>query len=345
MTEPSHLAPRLIWHPLLEQWMIHAPGRMNRREGADECAFCTDVRQGKVAPEAGAWARPNDFPPLVPPLGEAYIIIYSRDHEQTFVALSDEQVREVVRVWQRLYTDLAARYACVLIFENSGAEIGQTQRHPHGQAYAVSQFPDLLARELAAAEREARAGQGCVFCTILARELEEAAAQENGHGDAVTQMDTPTTAEQRLPQGNRLVVRSEHWVGFIPPYARYPYEVHLYPRRHLPDLAALRDKERDELGPLLLKIVRGYNILQGGRLAPIPYMLGLHQLAREQFHLHLELLPTRRAPGKLKFPASAETAFGLWSNESLPEERAAELRAALAVLDTMPSTSPDQSLS
>ncbi len=320
--------------------MIHAPGRMNRREGASECAFCADVRLGRVSLEASAWARPNDFPPLVPPLGEAYIIIYSREHEQSFVALSEKQVREVVRVWQQLYTDLAARSACVMIFENSGAEIGQTQRHPHGQAYAVSQLPDVVARELAAAERAAQAGHGCIFCNILARELTvsvSAEGQEKGSGSP--------RAELQAPEGNRVVVQTRHWVGFIPPYARFPYEVHLYPRRHLPDLGALRDEERDELGPLLLKVVRAYNALQEGALAPMPYMLGLHQLAHEQFHLHLELLPTRRAPGKLKLPASAETAFSLWSNESLPEEKAAELRAALALLDTQPTTGFDPSCS
>lgn len=326
MAEPRDLSPRLIWHPLLEQWMIHAPGRMNRREGAEECAFCADARLGKVGPEANAWVRPNDFPPLLPPLGEALIIIYSREHEQTFVALPDEQVREVVRVWQRLYTDLAARYACVMIFENSGSEIGQTQRHPHGQAYAVSQLPAFLARELAAAEREAQAGRGCIFCNILAGEL------------------AGTSQLQSEQEGHRVVLQSEHWVGFIPPFARYPYEVHLYPRRHLPNLGALRDEERDELGPLLVRLVRGYNALQDSQLAPMPYMLGLHQLASEQFHLHLEVLPTRRAPGKLKIPASAETAFGLWSNESLPEEKAAELRAALAASGMLPPARHDNPL-
>ncbi|HEY7123745.1 MAG TPA: hypothetical protein VH540_07300 [Ktedonobacterales bacterium] len=339
MAKQPTLAPQLIWHPLLGEWMIHAPGRMNRREGASECAFCADVHLGKVPPEASAWARPNDFPPLMPPLGEAYIIIYSREHEQTFVALSPKQVREVVRVWQQLYTDLAARYACVMIFENSGAEIGQTQRHPHGQAYAVSQIPDHLARELAAAEREAHAGHGCVFCNILARELAE------GNTPAREQREDSAGEDRQVPEGNRVVLQTMHWMGFIPPYARFPYEVHLYPRRHLPDLAALRDEERDELGPVLLKIVRAYHALQGGSLAPMPYMLGLHQLAHAQFHLHLELLPTRRAPGKLKLPASAETAFGLWSNESLPEEKAAELRAALVMLDTLPSTGSDTSFS
>lgn len=275
---------------------------MNRREGTTACPFCDDVRLGKVPPEASAWARPNDFPPLQPPTGECYIIIYSREHEQTFLELSQIQMREVVRVWQTLYTDLAARYASVMIFENNGAEIGQTQRHPHGQTYAVSQLPDVIARELAAARREAEAGHGCLFCALLEAEL----------------------------AGPRLIEQSDYWAAFIPPYARYPYEVHVYPRRHLPDLRDLGEAESQELGSLLLRVARAYNMLQGGALAPMPYMLGIHQLADERFHLHIELLPARRAPNKLKLPASAETAFGLWSNESLPEQKAAEMRAALA---------------
>ncbi len=296
------LSPRLLWNPLLGEWLIQAPGRMNRREGTNECPFCADIRLGKVSPEASAWARPNDFPPLVPPAGECYLIIYSREHDQTFLELSAAQVREVVRVWQTLYTDLAARYACVMIFENNGAEIGQTQHHPHGQTYAISQLPDTIARELAAARREAEAGHGCIFCATLAEAL----------------------------TSPRLIHRGEYWAAFVPAYARYPYEVHLYPRRHLPDLRDLGEEESQELGRLLQHVARGYNLLQGGTLAPMPYMLGIHQLADEHFHLHLELLPARRAPNKLKFPASAETAFGLWSNESLPEQKAAELRIVLA---------------
>ena len=300
----SDLTPRLIWNPLRSEWQIQAPGRMNRREGTTACPFCEDARLGKAPPEATAWARPNDFPPLVPPAGECYIIIYSREHDQTFLDLPQAQVREVVRVWQKLYIDLAARYACVMIFENSGAEIGQTQRHPHGQTYAVSQLPDVIARELAAVRREAEAGHGCIFCAILEAEL----------------------------AGPRLIEQTEHWAAFVPPYARYPYEVHLYPRRHLPDLSDLSEGESQELGNLLLRVARAYNLLQGGALAPMPYMLGIHQIADERFHLHLELLPTRRAPNKLKLPASAETSFGLWSNESLPDQKADELRAVLAAL-------------
>ncbi len=58
-------------------------------------------------------------------------------------------------------------------------------------------------------------------------------------------------------------------------------------------------------------------------------MLVVHQLADERYHLHVELLPVARAPGKLKYAASAESGFGLWLNDALPEVKAQELRAAI----------------
>jgi len=66
--------------------------------------------------------------------------------------------------------------------------------------------------------------------------------------------------------------------------------------------------------------------------APMPYMLALHQLANERYHFHIEVLPVGRAPGKLKFAASSESAFGLWLNDAVPEIKAAELRDAIASL-------------
>ena len=78
---------------------------------------------------------------------------------------------------------------------------------------------------------------------------------------------------------------------------------------------------------MLLRVVRAYDRLFE---APMPYMLALHQLADSRYHFHIELLPVGRAPGKLKLAASSEAAWGFWLNDSLPEVKAAELRAAIA---------------
>jgi UDPglucose--hexose-1-phosphate uridylyltransferase len=292
----------LVWNPILRQYLVNAPHRMNRREGVTTCPFCADIIEGRVSPETQVWLHPNDFPPLQPPIGEAYVVIYHRDHNRTFTQLTVDEVYAVTLLWRTLYRDLASRYPAVMIFENSGEAIGQTQYHPHGQAFGVSVIPPTLERELETVIQDEAAGRGCPFCRIRA-EMEESTYQ---------------------------VAANAAWQAFLPPYARYPYETHLYPRRHVANLALMQDNELHDLAALLLQLVGGYNALYDGAMAPMPYLLGLHQLADERFHFHIEILPIGRAPGKLKHAASAESIWGLWTNDSSPAQKAQELREAIA---------------
>jgi len=274
---------------------------MNRREGSTACPFCEDITKGRVSPDAQVWLHPNDFPPLQPPVGEAYVVIYSRDHHRTFTQLTVDEVNAVTLLWRDLYRDLSSRYPTVMIFENSGESIGQTQHHPHGQAFGVSIIPPILERELETVVQDDREGRGCPFCRVRA-EL----------SDTEYQVAANTT-----------------WQAFLPPYVRYPYETHLYPRRHVANLVEMQDAELRDLAALLLQVVRGYNALHNGAMAPMPYLLGLHQLACSRFHLHVEILAIGRAPGKLKYAASSESLWGLWTNDSSPAQKAQELREAI----------------
>jgi len=295
----------LIWNPILRQYLVNAPHRMNRREGTTACPFCADITEGKVGPDTQVWLHPNDFPPLQPPVGEAYVVIYNRDHHRTFTQLTVDEVYAVTLLWRELYRDLASRYPTVIIFENSGESIGQTQHHPHGQAFGVSVIPPILERELETVLQDDAAGRGCPFCRVRA-ELE-------GEGYEVA--------------ANRT------WQAFLPPYVRYPYETHLYPRRHLANLALMQDNELRDFAALLLQVVRGYNALSNGAMAPMPYLMGIHQLADERFHLHVEILAIGRAPGKLKYAASSESIWGLWTNDSSPALKAQELREAITRIE------------
>jgi UDPglucose--hexose-1-phosphate uridylyltransferase len=292
----------LIWNPILRQYLVNAPNRMNRREGTTACPFCADIDAGKVAPDAQVWLHPNDFPPFSPPTGEAYVVVYHRDHQRRFTALSLEEVSAVTHLWRDLYRDLAERYPAVMIFENSGAAIGQTQPHPHGQAYGVSTLPPTLERELETVIQDDARGRGCPFCRVrseLSGEIFEVA-------------------------GNTT------WQAFLPPYARYPYETHLSPRRHAAHLGLLQEEELRDCADMLRRVIRGYNALFDGAIAPMPYLLGIHQVADERFHLHVEIQAIARTPGKLKYAASAEALWGLWTNDSLPSQKAQELREAIA---------------
>ncbi len=301
MEHTEHPETPLVWNPILRQYLVNAPHRMNRREGTTSCPFCADIEKGRVDANTQVWLHPNDFPPLVPPAGEAYVVIYNRDHNRTFTRLTTDEVFAVTKLWRDLYRDLASRYAAVMIFENSGAMIGQTQNHPHGQAYGISVLPPILERELETVVIDDEAGRGCPFCRVRT-ELADSPYQ---------------------------VTSNETWQAFLPPYVRYPYETHLYPGRHIANLALMRDEELYDLAALLLQVIRGYNALFDGAMAPMPYLLGLHQLADQRYHFHVEILPIGRAPGKLKFAASAESIWELWTNDSSPVAKAGELREAI----------------
>lgn len=292
---------RLVWNPFLGEFVGQAPGRMQRREQTAECPFCADLTTGRAPPDAQAWIRPNDFPALQPPAGECRILIYSAEHHRSFADLSVAEALRVLGLWRQVYRELSPRYQTVMTWETSGAEIGQTQFHPHGQTYALSIVPEMLQRELAAIERAMAENAACPFCAE--REAEEA--------------------------GPRVVHTGAHWTAFVPPYARYPYQVRVTARRHVSSVDAIAGEgpEAEELMDLLPRLVRAYHRVFE---APMPYMLALHQLADARFHFHIELLPVGRAPGKLKLPASGEMAWGFWMNDSFPEAKAAELRVALA---------------
>ncbi len=230
------------------------------------------------------------------------MVIYSRDHDRTFIQLSVEEVNAVTHLWRDLYTELASRYATVMIFENSGQSIGQTQLHPHGQTYGVSVIPPTLERELETVLQDEAAGRGCPFCRTRAH----------------------------LSEDVYEVAATSTWQAFLPPYVRYPYETHLYPRRHVANLSLMTEQELRDFAEILLRVIRGYNALFDGAMAPMPYLLGIHQLADERFHLHVEIQAIGRAPSKLKYAASSEALWGLWTNDSLPSQKAQELRDAIA---------------
>ncbi len=292
----------LVWNPILRQYLVNAAHRMNRREGTTECPFCADITNGLVGPDTQVWLHPNDFPPLQPPVGEAYVVIYSRDHNRKFTQLTVDEIFAVTKLWRDLYKDLSSRYPTVMIFENSGAAIGQTQYHPHGQAYGVSVLPATLERELETVVEDDAAQRGCPFCRV----------------------------REEYNEGPYQVAANTHWQAFLPAYVRYPYETHLYPRRHVANIGLMQDEELYNLAAMLLQVIRGYNALCDGEMAPMPYLLGLHQLADERFHFHVEIQAIGRAPGKLKYAASSESVWGLWTNDSDPVQKAQELRAAIA---------------
>lgn len=113
----------------------------------------------------------------------------------------------------------------------------------------------------------------------------------------------------------------------MPPAARWPVEVHLYPHRQVPDLPALSVAERDDLAHLYPDVLRRLDRLYD---APLPYIAAWQQAPvradRAEAYLHLELFSIRRAADKLKYLAGSESGMGVFVSDVLAEQVAARLR-------------------
>jgi UDPglucose--hexose-1-phosphate uridylyltransferase len=286
---------------------------------ADECPLCPsrDGRLGGTSHAGGHGGEipaadydvavfENRFPSLAGDAGRCEVVCFTSDHDASFADLTEEQAGLVLEAWTDRTAELAElpQVEQVFCFENRGAEIGVTLGHPHGQIYGypfVTPRTELMLRSLAA--HHEKTGRN-LFDDVVAREREE---------------------------GTRVVLEGEHWIAFVPYAAHWPYEVHLHPKRRVPDLRALDDAARAEFPGLYLELLRRFDRIFGPGEPPTPYIAAWHQApfraqGRDAFGLHLELFTVRRTSGKLKFLAGSESGMNVFINDVPPEAAARRLR-------------------
>lgn len=277
---------------------------------ADECPLCPS-REGRLseipAADYDVAVFENRFPSLAGDSGRCEVVCFTSDHHASFADLSEERAALVLDVWSDRTAELGQRPGVeqVFCFENRGAEIGVTLGHPHGQIYGYPFATPRTERMLAnLAEHRRRTGGRNLFDDVLADEVAD---------------------------GRRIVIDGEHWTAFVPHAAHWPYEVHLYPKRRVPDLLALDDAARAEFPGVHLELLRRFDRLFGEDAPPTPYIAAWHQAPfsaadRAEFALHLELFTIRRTSGKLKFLAGSESGMDVFINDVPPEAAAERLR-------------------
>jgi len=119
-------------------------------------------------------------------------------------------------------------------------------------------------------------------------------------------------------------------VAFVPYSAMWPYEIHVYPKRHVGSLLEMSEEERDDLAWVLRVVTATYNSLFGFSL---PYIMVFHQIPTDGkdygfYHMHVEFYPPHRDKEKLKYAAGVEWGAGVFIYDRKPETRAEELKAA-----------------
>ncbi len=279
---------------------------------ADECPLCpSEGDRLSEIPDSSydVVVFENRFPSLAGDSGRCEVVCFTSDHNASFASLGERQARLVLDAWTDRTSELSHLPSVeqVFCFENRGAEIGVTLQHPHGQIYAypfTTPRTALMLRQVAA-HKEATGGDN-LFDAVVERER----------------------------AGERVVLEGEHWVAFVPYAAHWPYEVHLYPKRRVPDLLGLDEAARAEFPRVYLELLRRFDRIFGENEPPTPYIAAWHQapfgplddfdgVTRDDFALHLELFTIRRTSGKLKFLAGSESGMNVFIND-VPPERAAE---------------------
>lgn len=277
-----------------------APDRPSEIPAADYDVVVFENRFPSFAGSGPAAAPGGLFEPH-PGNGRCEVVCFTSDHHATMSQLPAARVRTVVDVWTDRTRALAHHPGVeqVFCFENRGVEIGVTLDHPHGQIYG---YPFIA--------------------PATSRMLEQLAAHRKAHG---SNLFADLVAGEAA--GPRIIAGNEHWLAFVPFTARWPVEVHLYPRRQVPDLPALSDDERDALVPVYRECLRR---MEGLVAEPLPAITAWHQApvraGRDAWWAHLRLTSIRRAPGKIKYLAGSESAMGAFINDVSPENAAARLR-------------------
>jgi UDPglucose--hexose-1-phosphate uridylyltransferase len=100
----------------------------------------------------------------------------------------------------------------------------------------------------------------------------------------------------------------------------------------LDDLTA---SERHDLARALKTVLLKYDGLWE---RPFPYVMVFHQAPTDgrphpEAHLHIECYSAYRMPGRLKYLAGSELGAGVFTSDTLPEAKAAELQAVQVRID------------
>lgn len=326
------------WHPLLDQWVLIAATSGNRPwSGAmatavpaevpvrdPECYLCPSVERasGNSNPEyKGTYSFDNDYPSLsteapgetsnnkpylltAKATGRCRVLCWSEQHDLRLASLPKAQLKAAFDLcrdeYRLLSEDPDTKY--VVIFENKGKEVGMSNPHPHGQAYAIPFVSDTAQRM--------RQAQTTYWEKNQSRLLQDMLSNQH--------------IKEKL-----IISESQHWATLVPFSARFPYETWVIPKRHTTSLLDLDDEELEDLGLMYQQQLQRYDALFNRET---PNMTMFHSAPcdghkhSQNSCFHIAMQPPLMSPVRLKYLAGWESASGNVTNPVQPEFAAEQLR-------------------
>ena len=295
--------PHRRFNPLINEWVLVSPHRAKRPwqgqkeavadDGRPEydptCYLCPrNVRaNGEVNPQyPSSFVFDNDFAALkqeeiefeeskntnffiaIPERGISRVVCFSPKHNITLPEMDLATIEEIIRTWQREYTDLGnvdyINY--VQIFENKGSVMGCSNPHPHGQIWAQSSLPTQIEKTQNSLKAYFDKNGSNLLLDYLAKELEA---------------------------NERIVIENEHFVALIPFWAIWPFETLIVCKRHVTKITDFNDDEVAAYALILKQLTAKYDNLFE---TSFPYSSGIHQaptdgLAHPEWLFHMHFYP------------------------------------------------------
>ncbi len=200
-------------------------------------------------------------------IGAHEVIIDSPYHYKGLADLTEEEITWVFKSYISRIKDLKndPRFQYVLLFKNVGLSAGASLEHGHSQLIALPMVPKNVKEELQGAQRFMQFHERCIFCDII--------RQEKGEGE-------------------RILFENEDFVSFCPFFGRFPFEVWVLPKKHMPYFEDVCEEQLPKLASIMKKVFSSFKDVFGY----VPYNYIIHNTPfyfdrPEVYHWHIEIMP------------------------------------------------------
>ncbi len=272
--------------------VVIVKARQNRPNiEVESCPFCPG---GLEAPKSyDVYSFANRWPSLGK--NRCEVILYSPEHNSSLFACGKSGILKVVELWgQRtkvLFEFEDVQY--VLIFENSGKEVGATIMHPHGQIYAFDRIPKVPLNELCLAKKK------CQLCKIESPE--------------------------------RTLFSNTNLISFVPIAPTFPFEVIISTRSHVHSLLDFNDSFNQDLAEQLEKVLGAFQILFEEPMPYMMWIHQgpIKSDLVKQAHFHIHIVGIWRDLSVQRYVAAGELGSGVMFNPIDPLDAATRLKRVM----------------
>jgi len=228
--------------------------------------------------------------------GNHEVIIEHPLHNNFIALMSDEDVKNIIRVYKNRYISIQHNQGIedIVIFKNHGPSAGTSLEHPHSQLVATPIVPPQIRQRIERAANFFDLTGQCIFCKTL---------------------------EEELKDKQRVIVETDRFVSFIPYAALSPFHTWIFPRRHEPSFSEISEEEIDDLAVNLKQTLsKLYYGLDNPDFNYSIRSMPVNENGKQYYHWYISIVP------RVSQPAGFELGSGMFINSALPEASAEFLR-------------------